>query len=423
MTTMREKTKIIETFSLRKSHKKHKLFIHLNNTIIPLTYFPFHIGSHKSNDLALEDEFVSKQHCRITKNGTFYFIEDLTSTNGSFLNKQKIEKAKLLKSNVIEIGKTRLKVEIQTVTHKKILEKNEAFHGIVTRSPTMHEIFELIQNFAVLPDPVLIQGETGSGKELVAHALHQESSLKGSFIALNCGAISYELIESELFGHTQGAFTDAREDRKGAFELAHGGTLFLDEIAELPLSQQVKLLRVLETGEITPVGSEEKRKVHIRIIAATHQNLKTRVEEKTFREDLYYRLHVLPLILPPLRKRREDIALLSQHFASLKGKEMSRLLIPLLESHAWEGNIRELKNTIFHLSALSSNTLIGLSEWKTLKGTSLTEEHKIKNIEKKEIKSLLQKFQGNRTKVAEELGLSRSTLYRKLLSYDININE
>jgi len=280
------------------------------------------------------------------------------------------------------------------------------------------DVFKRILKFAPLPDPILILGESGTGKELVATAIHAESKRSGAFVALNCGAIPKELFESELFGHVKGSFTGALKTKKGAFDRAHHGTLFLDEIAELPLEQQVKLLRVLETGQIQPVGSEKHEAISTRIVCATHQDLKKRVEQATFREDLFYRIHVLPIDVPSLRERCEDIELLAKHFAKLRGASIDEQALQALMSFSWPGNIRELKNTIFRLSALSATSHISLELLK--KATQNNSQNNLwTSLEKTHIQNLLTQLDGNKAKVALHMGIARGTLYRKLQKYNL----
>jgi transcriptional regulator with PAS, ATPase and Fis domain len=248
------------------------------------------------------------------------------------------------------------------------------FGDIIFQSAEMRETVERAQIIAVHNVAVLIEGESGTGKELFASAIHRASPRKDKpFIALNCGAIPSELIESELFGHIKGAFTDAKTDKKGLFRSAEGGTIFLDEIGELPLRAQVRLLRVLQEKEVTPIGTSESEKIDVRVVSATNRNLIVEISKGNFREDLFYRLAVVPLYLPPLRQRQGDVSLLINYFLNKLNEEKTgifwaqpKTLSPgarnVLINHQWTGNIRELQNTILRLSVLSKNTAITKTE-------------------------------------------------------------
>jgi two-component system response regulator PilR (NtrC family) len=239
---------------------------------------------------------------------------------------------------------------------------------IIGQSPKMREIFELIQTVAPQSSRILITGESGTGKELVARAIHENSARsKKSFITINCGAFPESLLESELFGYMKGAFTGANENRRGLFQAAHGGTLFMDEIGNMSVTMQVKLYRVLQEGKVRPVGSTEEDDVDVRVIAATNKDFEKEIAEGRFREDLYYRLSVIPIHLPPLRERREDIPLLARSFLDRYRKEMNKELdgiepkaLERLEAYEWPGNVRELENTIERAVALESGRRISV---------------------------------------------------------------
>jgi len=324
------------------------------------------------------------------------------------------------------------------------------FQGMVARSQEMLEIFSFIERLARYPTTALITGESGTGKELVARALHELSPLKDKpFIICNCTTLAPTLLESELFGHTRGAFTGADRDRKGLFEAAHGGSIFLDEIGELPLPVQAKLLRVIENREIKRVGSPEPIRIDIRIIAATNRDLAAMVETGEFREDLYYRLNVGSITLPPLRARIGDIDLLCSHFlarlARRLGKEevveISEPVLQLFRSHPWPGNIRQLLNVMeralivargpsilpehlpgpfFGTTALSAGSSV-TNVAATLAATVAAPEFdlSIEAAERDQIRKALEAAGGKRMEAARLLGLSRRTLYRKLDKYGI----
>src|ERR1700681_1916954 len=251
---------------------------------------------------------------------------------------------------------------------RRELRRLTGLDNIIGQSPKMRAIFELIQTVAPQTSRVLITGESGTGKELVARAIHENSArAQAPFITINCGAFPESLLESELFGYMKGAFTGANENRQGLFQAAHGGTLFMDEIGNMSLTMQVKLYRVLQEGKIRPVGSNEESDVDVRIIAATNKEFEKEIAEGRFREDLYYRLSVIPIQVPPLRERREDIPLLSRHFLETFRKTMEKPINGIspeamrqLESYGWPGNVRELENTMERAVALESGPEISL---------------------------------------------------------------
>jgi two-component system response regulator AtoC len=319
------------------------------------------------------------------------------------------------------------------------IRKEHQFEQILAKSQAMQEIFKTISKIADYKTTVLISGESGTGKELVARALHRRSSRRGgAFVAVNCGAIPENLLESELFGHKKGAFTDANNDRRGLFEEADGGTLFLDEIGELPTPLQVKLLRVLQDETIRRVGDSRDMKVDVRIIAATHRDLTAEVKAARFREDLFYRLNVLPIVVPPLRVRREDITLLVDHFVarnnarlgtSIRGIDTEARRI--LAEYAWPGNVRELENTIERAMVLSEGDLLVATDLPErirevrdpvqvqLASGELSIKKTTRVIEETLIRRALQKTKGNRTRAAEVLELSHRALLYKIKDYKI----
>jgi two-component system, NtrC family, response regulator HydG len=341
--------------------------------------------------------------------------------------------------------------QTRLASENKILQQqlkgSVAFEGMVARSQEMLEIFSFIERLARYPTTALIMGESGTGKELVARALHHLSPLKDKpFVVCNCSALSPTLLESELFGHVRGAFTGADRDRKGLFEAAHGGSIFLDEIGELPLEVQAKLLRVIENREIKRVGSPEPIRIEIRIIAATNRDLKTLAERGEFRDDLYYRLNVGTIALPPLRRRVEDIPLLCGHFLTQLSQRLQRSDITLSEpvmalfrNYPWPGNVRELLNVIERaLIVAHGSTILPEHLPAHLSGPVMTTASRaaaepplvmapespafdltIEAAERDQIRKALEAAGGKRMEAARLLGLSRRTLYRKLDKYGI----
>jgi transcriptional regulator with GAF, ATPase, and Fis domain len=316
------------------------------------------LGAMDDNDLVVDDDTVSRYHCQIFQDDNSYLLRDEGSTNGTFINRVRIREGFLKPGCTITVGKTDVRfqslderVEIQPVNREK-------FGRIVGKSVRMREIFGILEKIAPSGVTVVIEGETGTGKEVVAKTIHESSHrAEGPFVVFDCGAVPENLIESELFGHEKGSFTGAIMTRQGLFEVAGGGTLFLDELGELSLDLQPKLLRALEQREIKRVGSNKSLKVDVRVVAATNRNLEEEVKEGRFREDLFYRLSVVRLILPPLRDRIEDLPLLAKHFllgggfnqdanGNPKVKGVSRDALDALMNYHWPGNIRELLNVI-----------------------------------------------------------------------------
>ena len=322
---------------------------------------------------------------------------------------------------------------------KRAIRKEQTFHGILGKSGAIQKVFATIDKVADYKTTVLIQGESGTGKELIARALHDGSSRKDKpFIPLNCGAIPETLLESELFGHKKGAFTDAHADKKGLFKEADRGTLFLDEIGELPLSLQVKLLRVLQEGRIRPVGATRDEEVDVRVIAATVRDLRHEVQENRFREDLYYRLNVLQINVPPLRDRRDDIPLLVEHFIERNNERLGQQIRDLdsqarkvLLSYPWPGNVRELENTIERAVVLAEGDVLTAGDLPermreppdpvaaSLSTGELSIKKTARFMEETLIRRALEKTGGNRTAASKLLEISHRALLYKIKDYGI----
>ncbi len=317
-------------------------------------------------------------------------------------------------------------------------------HEIVWTSPEMREVMAQVEHVAAAETRVCIRGETGTGKELVARALHEKSPRHGGpFVSLNCAAIPAELMESELFGHEKGAFTGAAARHIGKFELAEGGTLFLDEIGDMPLAMQAKLLRVLEEREIERVGGGQPRPVDVRVIVATHRNLEEQVRQGTFREDLYHRVFVFPIVLPPLRDRREDIRALAEHFVqqlaeqnTWKPKSLSREAVEALERYAWPGNIRELRNVVERVMLLAPSESVDAAIVERAlphafaspsngeapaDSASGTLGERVEVFERATILAELKRNRNHMTNTAKALGLERSHLYKKCQQLGIDL--
>lgn len=303
------------------------------------------------------------------------------------------------------------------------LDQLKADRGVVGESAAIKDTLELAQRVAPSPTTVLVQGETGTGKELVANAIHAMSRRGGPFVPINCGTIAPELFESELFGHVKGAFTGAMQSREGLFLHADQGTLFLDEIGELPLAMQAKLLRVLEERQIRPVGGEREIAVDVRVIAATNRDLSRMVADGTFREDLFFRLNVLPLEVPPLRQRLDDLELLVEHFFDMLSREMRMPRVELmhtdwqrLRAYHWPGNVRELKNVIERtllLGRLPADCLRTSDEVGRARDAGYPLDWPLAEVEKAHMQAVLDALDNNKSAAARQLGVSRKTLERK----------
>lgn len=405
------------------------------------------LGKSRRVDVMLEDPYLSDVHCKMVFEPKEILLLDLNSTNGCFVNGVRIKQASLKMGDQIQIGQTKLILKQREQKESKAKKEEQIvphFGPLVGQSIQMRSVFRLIEQVAQTEAPVMILGETGVGKELVAKAIHEFSSRKSkNFIAINCGALSKELILSELFGHEKGAFTGAVDQRRGAFEMAHGGTLFLDEMGELPSDLQASLLRVLETGKVRRLGAEQEIAVNTRIVCATHRDLNRKVKEGEFREDLFYRLFVFPVWVPPLQERSGDILILANHFLQQMQPLHHSLALSIdaqveLESRDWPGNVRELKNVIQRAVILAGQGGVieakhlvspGLYQTEELEeleeGTLQKQEDEFKQImpladmEKKMILRALRTYPDNRQEAAKALGIAKSTLYQKLKEYGI----
>ena len=362
------------------------------------------------------------------KEGAYDYISKPFKTDEVLLTLKKAEERERLKEENLE-----LKTKISDI------EQKYSFNNIIARSEAMAHVFELVCKVADHKTTVLITGESGTGKELIAKAVHSNSPrASGPLVTINCGGIPENLLESELFGYKKGAFTDAIKDKPGRFEEADKGTIFLDEIGELPLSLQVKLLRVLQEGEITPLGANGAKKIDARVIAATSRDLQKEVEEGRFREDLFYRINVMTIHLPPLRERRGDIPLLIGYFINYFNKNLKKNIeglsseaMPILMGYSWPGNIRELENVIERAILLAGGRWITPAELPSSitadQGirSSVDPEHTLsikkasKQLERNLIRKALELTDGNRTKAARILEISRPILHSKIKEYGL----
>jgi len=325
-----------------------------------------HIGAHPDCDLCVQDPTVSRQHAKIEVDATGYRLVDLGSKNGTFIGDIRITDIYLTSRMTFRCGSVAIDFELGEDAVEVSISQLDHFGKLLGDSLVMRELFGLLEKIAPTPATVLIEGESGCGKELVADAIHTHSQRHHKpFVVFDCAAVSKDLIESELFGHVRGAFTGAASDRRGAFLQADGGTLFLDEIGELNLDLQPKLLRALESRTVRPVGSEKTYAVDVRVIAATNRSLKQEVEQGSFREDLYYRLAVIKIQMPPLRKRPEDIPRLIEFFLQQTAEAAKRPVAQIsfstlqkLKAYRWPGNVRELRNFIERAALFSDGDRI-----------------------------------------------------------------
>ena len=390
------------------------------------------IGSHPSNDIVVESEKISQFHCRIDLCDNRFFATDLRSTNGSFLNGIRIQRAPLEGRCDLQLAQTLFIFEVEMSNVELSPPQNPTFMGMISDNPKMKKLFSIAEVAAESSAPVFIFGETGTGKELLAQAIHKLSRRdQGPFIALNCAAIPKDLLESEVFGHEKGAFTGATQAREGAFEAAHGGTLFLDEIGEMDLALQAKLLRALETGEIRRVGSNRSIQVSVRIVSATHRNLLAHIEAGKFREDLFYRLHVLPLEIPPLRDRINDLDLLVPHFLKSwsSEKSVSNDAIVALKSYNFPGNIRELKNILqralveyeINLGVRQNKNELNLNHFRFLEDLRHFRPALLATevSEREKMLKLLEESHFNRSEAARRMGVAISTFHDRMRRYGL----
>src|SRR3989338_2249178 len=403
----------------------------------PLDHQQMTIGRDASCDIQLTHPEISRQHCLLEKQNGSFAITDL-SRNGTYVNEKRIRNQTLLELNdAVQVGPWSLLFSVEenppqeeTIVKDKSRQKKEEQLGqMIGTSSSMKEVFDLIRKASQSDVTVCLIGESGTGKELAARSVHDLSSRRDRpFVAVNCGAIPENLIESLLFGHEKGSFTGASDRHEGVFEEANHGTLFLDEIGEMPFDLQTRLLRVLETQTIRRVGGRVDTKVNVRLVAATNRDLKQLTVKELFRQDLFYRLYIFPIHLSPLRERQEDIACLTKHFlkmlnATTNPISFSEEAMCKLKAHEWKGNVRELKNVIQRaLLMINEATVI---DAENIELTNLTEtspqvgELKLGEQEKMSIIEALRKMRGNHSKAARHLGVARTTLASKMKRYQI----
>jgi DNA-binding NtrC family response regulator len=376
----------------------------------------FRVGTAPENDLVLTDTSVSGRHCELVLTETGAAVEDLGSTNGTWVNGVRVPRAEFTDEVELRLGETTLKVREGTETRHAIPSDEDRLGPLVGSSAAIAELFGLIRALATTPASVLIHGESGTGKELVAQAIHELSGRKGPLVVFDAAASDPQMIRGDLFGHKKGAYTGADSERPGAFRAADGGTLFIDELGELPLDMQPRLLRALESRKVTPMGEDLPVPVDVRVIAATHRDLQAMVREGTFREDLYHRLAVVPLRVPALRERPGDIPMLIGHFSEQLGLrcELAPAAIDAMARHPWPGNVRALRNHLERLSATRPGATLDVPDLDLpeVEPELLVDAHQ--DPERALVEAALARNRGNKTAAARELGMSLSTLKRRL---------
>ena len=398
------------------------------------------------NDVALDDKKVSRLHAEIALTEKGWLLTDLDSTNGTWLDGRRIERAYLSPGSSIVVGDSSI---LFSPLDEEIVvdpDRDGSFGEMVGQSLKMREIFGLLKKIAPMDVSVLIGGETGTGKELVARGLHSGSGrATGPFVVLDCGSIPENLIESELFGHEKGSFTGATVAREGAFERAQGGTIFLDEIGELRIDLQPRLLRVLESREVRRVGGSDTIDVDVRVVAASNRDLAKAVEEGTFREDLYFRLDVIFVQLPPLRARRDDIPQLVLHalanpevVARHGQKQVTPAAMSALQAYAWPGNVRELMNVVSHIITFSEGPDVDVNHlpprltsqgqkqplpFNEHLGFHEAKEQLLESFERQYLGALLERCEGNVSRAARESGLHRKSIERLVKKYELDARQ
>jgi len=419
---------------------------------IDLTKDRILIGKKEDNDLAINDRAVSRKHVEILREQDSFLLHDLESTNGTFINETKVKQAYLVPGDVIRIGNSR--IEFIAFDEKVQIEPSDQkiFGGAIGHSRKMRQIFGLLEKISPTDTTVIIEGETGTGKDVIARSIHDHSPRKEKpFVIFDCSAVAENLIESELFGHIKGSFTGAVTTRSGAFEAANRGTIFLDEVGELSLDLQPKLLRALEHRQVKKVGSNETVNIDVRVLCATNRNLRKEVSEGNFREDLYYRLSVVKIYLPPLRERPEDVSALTEHFlqtgrfnqlpdGTLKIVRVEDDALKMLGRYQWPGNVRELYNVLERVTPLiTSDSIKGndlayvfqeLEREEDEVTEKLTEvnlglpfkdakQKVVESFEKDYLAALLRRNNYNISKTAREAGIDRKHIRNLLKKYGI----
>jgi len=385
--------------------------------------------SSPGSEVILITAHSSVDTCRTAlKDGAFDYVEK-AGTGGEEVNPDDLRDVVARAAQITAQQRVSLEMRRQ-------LDSREGFESIIGGGPAIVRVLETVRRVAPSNLPVLIQGESGTGKELIALAIHHNSRrAEKRFVALNCAGLSETLLEDELFGHVKGAYTGATGDRKGRFEYADGGTMFLDEVGDMPLAMQAKLLRVLENGEIVPVGANEPSHADVRVVSATNQDLSERVQQERFREDLYFRLNGVTIHLPPLRGRREDIPVLAEHFIALANESHQTRVDGIdpdvqrfFAAYPWPGNVRQFRNVIENMVVLAGEGKLSVGDLPAeFRGPAVATEGGVSGLtgmsiseaERELIRNTLQSVGGNRQQAARMLGIGERTLYRKIKEYGL----
>jgi transcriptional regulator with PAS, ATPase and Fis domain len=401
------------------------------------------VGSSEASTLRLDDRAVSRLHCELTVRADGVALRDLGSTNGTFVDGVRVRDADIPVGAVVRCGGSAFRVEAGEEPSFIAISDKTSFGELVGGSLEMRQVYAVLERVAETDSTLLVQGETGTGKDVVARSVHSASRRRaGPFVPVDCGAIPETLFESELFGHVRGAFTGALSSRAGAFEEANGGTLFLDEIGEMPLAMQAKLLRAIESRRIRRLGATKETVIDVRIVCATNRKLARMVNEGTFREDLYYRLAVVEVALPPLRARREDIPVLAQHlYTKLTGKTepLAPELLDGFRARPWPGNVRELRNALERAVTLGRTRPANATQEKAPATSVLppgietivplhlplkdARHAWTSEFESIYVRAMLKKTGGNLTRAAELAGVSRRFLQRLVARLGIRASE
>jgi DNA-binding NtrC family response regulator len=394
---------------------------------------PYDVGSSPNRALVLADPKVSRKHLEIEVLGDGVRVTDLDSRNGSFHEGARFREIFVGTSAVIRVGDSELQLVSGERGGQLDPSESDRFGGLVGRSLAMRQLFALLLRAAQSDTVILVNGETGTGKEICAEAIHARSPrAKERLVVFDCAAVPPSLIESELFGHARGAFTGAHTARDGAFVQANGGTLFIDEVGELPLELQPRLLRAIDRQQVKPLGAAGYREVDVRVVAATHRDLRGEVARKRFREDLFHRLSVLQVTLPPLRKRKEDIRMLVKELLGVDGPAVSPSALALLVEHEWPGNVRELRNVLERARSLTpKGEPIGPRELgfdgaavdETREGFHAAKERLIATWERGWVTELLKRAKGNVSHAARIGQLDRVSLHRLMKRHGITAKD
>jgi two-component system nitrogen regulation response regulator GlnG len=407
----------------------------------PLAPGLYKIGTEPSCDIVLKDRTVSRHHLTLEVRQEGVLARDMGSRNGSYCEGMRFNELQVRPGAVLKLGTTELKIVPESSRERVIAPSSRtSFGSLVGASRKMREVFSILERLGSGDADVLIQGETGTGKEGCAEGIHQSSQRhKGPFVIVDLAGIAPQLIESELFGHVKGAFTGAQSDRAGAFERAHGGTVFLDEVGELPMDIQPRLLRVLERRQVKRVGANDYRTVDVRVVAATHVDLESAVEAGKFREDLFHRLAVLQVTLPPLRERLEDIPLLVDTVLERMKRPPSVLsdqTRALLAQYPWPGNVRELRNVVERVVNLGEEALPDIPTEPGVPAVAgggappeidlpfkEAKERIIEGFERDYLKGLLERCEGNISRASREAGIARLYLRKLLKKYGLHVSD